>query len=230
MKVYVFVEGPADRIALETLWAGWQEHLWHSGWGIHIIPLDDKSRYFRKIGHRAAEKLVNNDQDLAVGLPDLYPNAEYDRTENRHANLAELKTVQARLVKDALLRVFGISEVAAQTALKRFYPSAMKHDVEVLLLAAVDQLRLVLGTSEALGRWRHPAEDQNQSKPPKYVVEELFLTKQNRAYRDTAHTRAVLGKVTDIKGLLYSHSGQLACAVFKATMDWIAQATRVPGY
>jgi hypothetical protein len=228
MKVWVFVEGPADRIALETLWAGWRERLQRSGWGMPIIPLDDKSRYFRKIGHHAAEKLVNNGKDLVVGLPDLYPNVEYSHTEYKHADLPELRTVQIRLVKEALARVFDISNADAQTALNRFYPSAMKHDVEVLLLAAVDQLRLVLGTSEALGHWRHPAEDQNQTRPPKYVVDELFMTKQNRAYRDTVHTKAVLGKVTDIKGLLYNRSGQLECAVFKATIDWIAQATGVP--
>jgi hypothetical protein len=230
MKVWVFVEGESDRIALNTLWASWRTELLKKGWGIQIHPLDDKSRYFRKIGHRAAEKVVNNDHDLVVGLPDLYPNAEYSYTEFKHADLPELKAVQTRLVQNALLTVFLLSPTNAQARLARFFPSALKHDLEALLLAAVDELRQTLGTEETLGKWRHPVEDQNQQKPPKYVVEELFRTKKGRCYRDTVHARAVLEKVTDIKKLLFSNSGQLECPVFKETMDWIANRTGVPAY
>jgi hypothetical protein len=230
MKVWVFVEGESDRIALNTLWASWRTGLGKKGWGIQIHPLDDKSRYFRKIGHRAAEKVVNNDHDLVVGLPDLYPNAEYSHTEFKHADLPELKAVQTRLVQNALLTVFLLSPTNAQARLARFFPSALKHDLEALLLAAVDELRQTLGTEETLGKWRHPVEDQNQQKPPKYVVEELFRTKKGRCYRDTVHARAVLEKVTDIKKLLFSNSGQLECPVFKETMDWIANRTGVPAY
>ena len=77
MKVWIFVEGESDRIALNALWAKWRESLRKAGWGIQIIPLENKSKFFRKIGHRAAEKLTNNEDDLVVGLPDLYPNREY---------------------------------------------------------------------------------------------------------------------------------------------------------
>jgi hypothetical protein len=172
--------------------------------------------------------VVNNDHDLVVGLPDLYPNAEYSHTEFKHADLPELKAVQARLVQNALLTVFLLSPTNAQARLARFFPSALKHDLEALLLAAVDELRQTLGTEETLGKWRHPVEDQNQQKPPKYVVEELFRTKKGRCYRDTVHARAVLEKVTDIKKLLFNSSGQLECPVFKETMDWIANRTGVP--
>jgi hypothetical protein len=230
MKVWVFVEGESDRIALNTLWASWRTGLGKKGWGIQIHPLDDKSRYFRKIGHRAAEKVVNSDSDLVIGLPDLYPNAEYSHTEFKHADLPELKAVQTRLVQNALLTVFLLSPTNAQARLARFFPSALKHDLEALLLAAVDELRQTLGTEETLGKWRHPVEDQNQQKPPKYVVEELFRTKKGRCYRDTVHARAVLEKVTDIKKLLFNSSGQLECPVFKETMDWIANRTGVPAY
>ncbi len=230
MKVWVFVEGESDRIALNTLWASWQAELGKKGWGIQIHPLDDKSRYFRKIGHRAAEKMANNDHDLVIGLPDLYPNAEYSHTEFKHADLQELKAVQTRLVQDALQAVFRLSPANAQARLARFFPSALKHDLEALLLAAVDELRRTLGTEETLGKWRHPVEDQNQQKPPKYVVEELFRTKKSRCYRDTVHARAVLEKVTDIRKLLFNNSGQLECPVFKKTMDWIAARTGVPAY
>jgi hypothetical protein len=94
----------------------------------------------------------------------------------------------------------------------------------------VDELRQTLGTNEKLGNWRHPGEDQNQKNPPKYLVEELFRTKKGRCYRDTVHAKVVLEKVTDIKKILFSSSGQLECPVFKQTMDWIAEKTGVPGY
>ena len=230
MKVWVFVEGESDRIALNALWASWQTRLGKKGWGIQIHPLVDKSRYFRKIGHRAAEKIVHDEHDLVVGLPDLYPNAEYSHTDCKHADLSELKAVQTRLVRDALQTVFNLPPKNAEATLARFCPSALKHDLEALLLAAVDELRQVLGTEETLGKWRHPVEDQNQQKPPKYVVEELFRTKKGRSYRDTRHAKVVLEKVTDIKKLLFSSSGQLECPVFKETMDWIAARTGVPAY
>ena len=230
MKVWVFVEGESDRIALNSLWASWQTRLGKKGWGIQIHPLDDKSRYFGKIGHRAAEKMVNDEHDLVVGLPDLYPNGAYSHTEFKHDDLSELKSVQTRLVRDALQTVFNLTQKNAEATLARFFPSALKHDLEVLLLAAVDELRQALGTEETLGKWRHPVEDQNQQKPPKYVVEELFRTKKNCCYRDTRHAKAVLEKVTDIKKLLFSSSGQLECPVFKDTMDWIVARTGVAAY
>lgn len=231
MKVWVFVEGESDRIALNALWASWQTRLGKSGWGIQIHPLEDKSRYFRKIGHRAAEKMVNDDQDLVVGLPDLYPNAEYSHTDFKHADLSELKAVQTRLVRGALQTVFNLPPKSVEATLARFCPSALKHDLEVLLLAAVGELRQVLGTTEKLeNNWRHPVEDQNQQKPPKYVVEDLFRTKKKCCYRDTRHAKAVLEKVTDIKKILVSSSGQLECPVFKETMDWIGERTGVAAY
>ena len=230
MKVWVFVEGESDRIALNALWASWQTRLSSSRWGIQIIPLDDKSKFFRKIGPHAAEKMVHDDQDLVVGLPDLYPNGAYSNTKFKHDDLSELKRVQTRLVRDALQTDFNRSRDNAEARMSRFFPSALKHDLEVLLLAAVGELRQVLDTKETLGRWRHPVEDQNQRKPPKHVVEDLFRTKKGLYYRDTRHAKVVLEKVIDIKKLLFSSSGQLECPAFKETLDWIGEKTGVAAY
>jgi hypothetical protein len=231
MRVWVFVEGESDQIALNALWASWQTRLSSSGWGIQIHPLDDKSKFFRKIGPHAAEKMVNSDHDLVVGLPDLYPNGAYSNTKFKHADLSELKRVQTQLVRDALKTDFNRSRDNAEATMSRFFPSALKHDLEVLLLAAVGELRQVLGTTEKLeNNWRHPVEDQNQQRPPKYVVEDLFLAKTGRCYRDTRHPKVVLEKVTDIKKLLFSSSGQLECPAFKETMDWIGERTGVAAY
>jgi len=230
MKVWIFVEGESDRIALNTLWMKWRELLRKVGWGIHIITLDNKSKFFNKFGSRAAEKLVNNEDDLVIGLPDLYPNSVFNSSEHKHDNLSELKSVLTRLLKDSLDRVFGLSKPQIDVMLGRFHPTALKHDAEMLLLAARDELRGVLGTSEALGNWRHPVEEQNQTKPPKYVVNELFRTKTGRRYCDTVHAKAVLEKVPDIKTILYCKGNQLQCPVFKELMDWIGNKTGVPAY
>ena len=200
------------------------------GWGIQIIPLDNKSKFFKKIGHRAAEKLRDNEHDLVVGLPDLYPNSVFTSSQYKHDDLPELKRVQTGLVRDSLAGVFSLSKPQIEVALERFYPTALKHDAEMLLLAARNELREVLGTPDALGNWRHPVEEQNQTKPPKYVVEELFQAKKGRRYRDTVHARAVLEKIADIKTILYGNGNQLQCPVFKELMDWIGDKTGVSAY
>jgi hypothetical protein len=230
MKVWIFVEGESDRIALNTLWANWRESLGRRGWGIHIIPLENKSHFFKKIGHRAAEKLTNNEDDLVVGLPDLYPNHEYTNSQYKHAHIGELKTVQAKLVEKALTDVFGLSQTKNEAALVRFHPTAFKHDMEMLLLAARDELRTVLGTPDALDNWQHPVEDQNQIKPPKHIVEGLFRAKKGKRYRDTVDAKAVLEKVADIRMILYHNENQLQCPLFKELMDWIGAGTGIPAY
>jgi hypothetical protein len=230
MKVWIYVEGESDRIALNALWAGWREVLRGAGWGIQIIPLVDKSRFFRKIGPHAAEKLADNEYDLVVGLPDLYPNHEYVNSQYKHADLADLKMVQTKLVEKALTDVFHLSQMKSQEALRRFLPTAFKHDMEMLLLAAREELRKVLGTPDTLGNWLHPVEEQNQTKPPKYVVDDLFHAKKGMKYRDTIHAQAVLGRVTDIRGILYRNGNQPQCPVFKQLLDWIGGKTGVPAY
>ncbi|HVP10761.1 MAG TPA: DUF4276 family protein [Phycisphaerae bacterium] len=232
MKVWVFVEGEADRIALETLWESWRESLRTNGHGISVIPLDDKSRFFRKIGHRAAEKLRNNAADLVVGLPDLYPNAEYSSTCFRHDGLDDLRICQARLVRASLTEHFHMNDGQAGQALERFFPTALKHDLEMLLLAAGEELRAFLGTRDRLGGWRIPVEDQNQTRPPKRIVEELFLTKsaKKRAYRDTKDAQAVLRRVRDIRSLIHIQNNQVNCPVFKEMLDWVGEKTGVSAY
>lgn len=218
MKVWIFVEGKSDVQALSSLWRDWQQKLGAKGWGLQFISLDDKSKYFRKIGHRATEKLVHDTRDLVVGLPDLYPNRDYANTAYKHANLKELQAVQRRLVKQNLQQKFRPTDVDSYIA--RFYPSALKHDLEVLLLAATSQLqsRLKMKNSHS-GR----PEDQNQNKPPKKVIEELFQKNLKRSYREITDSVAILGNAN-----LQEVVGQ--CPAFRAVIDWIGAKTGVPGY
>lgn len=230
MKIYIFVEGESDRIALYTLWTKWRESLRSKGWGVSAIPLDNKSKFFRDIGPRAAQKLMNQD-DLVVGLPDLYPSSIYEATEYRHDDLQQLKDVQIACVRKSLESIYGLTRTRIDDALERFHPSAFKHDSELLLLAAKEQLRTYLGARRHFtNRWRHPVEDQNHTKPPKYVVQELFLTEKKIAYRDTIHASAILSKVPDIKTILYRNGNELQCPVFKELLDWIGKKTNTAAY
>jgi len=226
MKVWVYVEGPSDRLALEALWNGWRYKMKAAGWGIHVLPLDNKAKFLRKIGAHASEKLLADTRDLVIGLPDYYPNAPYVGHQYEHNTLTDLLELQRRLVREYLSR----KECNADILMERFYPSALKHDLEMLLLAACDQLRDHLGTKERLGNWILPVENQNQSRPPKRVVEDLYRTKKDRVYRDTKDSVAVLSGVSDIQKLLYSEQGQLQCPVFKAMLDWLGDKTSVRAY
>lgn len=232
MKVWIYVEGGSDELALKALWESWRAKLRREGHGIKVIPLDNKSKFFRKIGHLAAEKLIANEEDIVIGLPDLYPNQPYAGTRFEHSNMTQLKLIQKKEVSNALKEVFGVNRPQVRQLLERFLPSALKHDLEMLLLAAQDQLRSFLGTPDRLGNWRNPVEDQNQNHPPKRIVEELFRTKSRTrcAYRDTKDASAVLRKVTDIKTIIYNETKQIKCPVFKALLDWIGEKTTIPAY
>ena len=232
MKIWVYVEGESDKNALTALWGGWTERLRLAGHGIKIIPLANKSQFLRKVGHRAARILYDNDEDIVIGLPDLYPNREYETTEFKHADTGELEEVQRREVSKALREKFDVNRANVPNLLARFRPSALKHDVEMLLLAAQEQLRSYLGTSDQLGGWRNPVEEQNQNQPPKHIVEELFRTKsaRRRSYRDTKDASAILRKVTDIKTIIYNSRGQVQCPVFKTMLDWISEQTGIVAY
>jgi hypothetical protein len=230
MKVWVFVEGEGDCKALGALFADWRERLRKAGWGLPIIALGSKSLLLRKIGWHAAEKLCADPNDLVVGLPDLYPNRGYETTEYRHASFDELRQIQTKRVLAALRDSSGLNSCAATTHAERFFGSAMKHDLEVLLLAAPAELRAYLRTRDHLGTWRNPVEEQNQNNPPKHIVEGLFKAKLKRAYRDTKDAPAVLRTVPDVRTILYGGSQQIQCPAFKEMLDWVGRRTGVSAY
>ena len=230
MKVWVFVEGSSDVKALSALWSEWKEKLGEKGWGIHIIPLDNKSKYFRKIGPRVIEKLLNDPSDLVVGLPDLYPNQNYATTEYKHDNLKELQAVQNRLVNKSLSSQKKVKQTDIDSYRARFYASALKHDLEVLLLAATSQLQSRLKTQDKLSVWRRPPEDQNQNKPPKRIVEELFSKyRKGKSYNQVVDGPAIL-RNADLREVVFDERGTIQCPVFRDMIDWIGDKTKVPGY
>ena len=222
MKVWIFVEGSSDVKALSALLNGWKQNLSAKGWGIQLIPLDSKSKYFRKIGSRATEKLANDAHDLVVGLPDLYPNRDYANTEYKHTICKSFKDVQTRLVKQHLQQQMG-RRANVDSHIVRFYAGALKHDLEVLLLAATSQLQSRLKMSNKPSGWRQPPEDQNQDKPPKRIVEALFRRELKRSYRENTDSDAIL-RNADLREVAEQ------CPTFRAMIDWIGEKTGVRGY
>jgi len=230
MRFFVYVEGMGDKLALEALWDGWRKRLGAAGHGITILELQGKSKLLQKIGHRAARHLVDSEDCIVIGLPDLYPAEEYENTDHRHSDEHELMKVQTRRVKEALQNVFHIAPEKSEQYLERFWASAFKHDMEMLLLAAQDGLRGYLGAKGKLGSWRRPVEDQDQQKPPKQVVKGLFMSIRGKAYRDTKDAGAILRKVSDLKEIVFEESGHVKCPLFKSLMDRMGNRAGIQAY
>jgi hypothetical protein len=223
MKAWFFVEGESGRTALEALFRPWNERLRQSHDGIQVVPIKGKSRFLIEIGSRVAQRLVASPTDIVVAAPDLHPMRDFDHTPFPHSNVAELATLMRNSVRSGLILEQRILAPQADQLLDRFLPSALKYDLEFLLLAARKALKQTLGTAENLGNWRRPVEEQNDDTPPKRIVEDLFLrkSKKRRAYQETVDAAAVLRRVTDIREVLFEENGQLQCPLFKSVLDWM---------
>ncbi len=220
MKVWIYVEGKSDAEGLKALWGGWMRRLGQRGWGIRFVPLANKQKFLRKITARASEKLLDDPRDLVVGLSDLYP-IKGIAPVYKHENLTELRDIQTRLVESDLRKL--AASAGYSDNITRFYASAFKYDMEVLLLAATGQLQSRLRMANKPRGWRRPPEHQNQNKPPKRVVEELFRTSLKRRYNDITDSGAIL-KCADL------HDVATQCPTFRAMIDWIGEKTGVPAY
>ena len=233
MTVFVYVEGPSDVLALKELFGGYMQELRPRKHSLSFLSLKNKSNLLKKIGPRAAEKLAQNSDDRVVALPDLYPSRTYATTQYAHSDLGQLRDRLRGLVKAALQATpYRVRPPALAGAMDRFYPCALKHDLEMLLLAAWPSLEQHLRARLNPGDWRQPAEEQDEDRPPKLVVQGLFKAKTRRDYHETRDARVVLGRVARIEDdLLYTtHPGQLECPVFKDLLDWIGEQTGVAPY
>lgn len=194
MRVLVYVEGPADVSALQTLLEPIVDAGRKQGVGINFHDLGGKAPILSDVPRRAADHLHSNPEDWVVALPDLYPMKSYDGTDVAHRSFAEL----TRLLRDRFDRRANKIGLGLELR-RRFRVHCFKHDLEALLLAAPDGLRQRLGTKDQLkGKWRLPVEDQNDDKPPKYVVDDLFkkYRKKPDKYIDTIDAAWILARVS----------------------------------
>jgi hypothetical protein len=183
VKVSIYVEGPSDQKALQALLdKPIIEPARARGVGIKFYPLGGKAPILNDVPRKAAEILKQNPGDWVFALPDLYPMASYDDGPHKHRSFAELVALlRGRFLSRA--DKIGLPEGARS----HFRVHCLKHDLEALLLASPDELKQRLKTKDLLrGRWRLPVEEQNDTKPPKYVIMELF--RQHRRKPDYVDT------------------------------------------
>jgi hypothetical protein len=182
VKVLVYVEGPGDRAALEALLKPIIESASTRRIGVRFLPASGagvgKDWLLSHVGRKAAGHLSENPEDWVFALPDLYPMANYRGTMNAHESFEQLKDLLERRFEESAKRL-----AVPHAVRNHFQVHCLKHDLEVLLLSALDPLRRRLRTKDSLkGRWRNPVEEQDDDKPPKRIIEELFKRYQKRGY------------------------------------------------
>jgi hypothetical protein len=161
-----------------------------NGVGVSFHPQGGKTPLLNDVPRRAADHLAEHPDDWVFALPDLYPMAPFRGGENAHESFDELeRLLRARFQSRASERRMP-PEMSV-----RFKVHCLKHDLEALLLAAPERLRERLGTRDRLtGAWRLPVEDQNDDKPPKRIVEDLFRRYRRKGnYVDTIDGPWILG-------------------------------------
>lgn len=145
---------------------------------------DRKKAVLLKVPEKAVNILRNRPDDLVVALPDLYPkNHGFP-----HSTPEELIDGVFRQFQAVLARK-GIQDGGHLES--RFRVFCFKHDLEALVLAALEPLRVRLGAPALRPAWRLPVEDVDHGHPPKRVVEELFR-QQGLSYRDTVDAPLIL--------------------------------------
>jgi hypothetical protein len=206
LKVIVYVEGPSDQKALQALLAPIIDEGRRNRVGVSFSPQGGKAKILEDVPRKAAEYLKQSPGDWVFALPDLYPMASYDNGPNKHRSFADLsQLVRGRFTARAD-KVDLVEEARGH-----FRVHCLKHDLEALLLAAPDELRQRLKTKDALrDQWRQRVEDQNDKRPPKRVVEELFKKyREKPGYVDTSDAVWILerAKLEVIEAACDQHFG-----------------------
>lgn len=184
MSVFVYVEGPSDRTALEAIFV----KNFPSGKTARFLPLNGKGNLMRDGPRKSCRDILSNPNNRCFVVPDLYPvsnSGEYQHTTAREL-CAMLQT--------------SFESCADQLGLPKelwsnFKAHCLMHDMEVLLLADPDGLRRKLRTKERLEKhWRRPPEEQNNTRPPKRVVSALFEQYLGRPYDEVRDAAAILDR------------------------------------
>lgn len=170
MKVLVYVEGPGDRAALEALLSSVIAIGQGNGVGIRFLPQGGKHAVLNDVPRKAAGHIHDRPEDWVFAAPDLYPMSAFDGTPNEHRSFNDLRNLLWHRFLQCAQELGLPPDVH-----RHFRIHCLKYDLEVLLLASRDALRERLGTGHLLqNRWRNPVEDQDDGRPPKHIVEELF--------------------------------------------------------
>jgi len=191
LRILVYVEGPSDCTALRTIFKDLIRQAGESRVGLSFISLSNKAQLIRKVGGRAASHLKANPDDWVFAMPDLYP-LDLSNGPGKHKTKEELRAFLQRDFDNEA------SKVGMSTAKRAHYrPHCFKYDLEALLLADPSALRGRLETSDKLeSQWRQPVEDQNDSMPPKVIVDRLFKKYKSRRYNPVVDASAILARAS----------------------------------
>jgi hypothetical protein len=167
LKIVVYVEGAGDRLCLETLLERLLKEKAASGVSIQFVEMtsgDRKTALLTKAPVKAALAILNNPNVVVVLLPDLYPpNKGFEHTTCEEMQIG----VRDRFGQEIARRHESDGRFA-----DRFRVFCLIHDLEVLLLAAEEQLLLACGKTAV--EWTTPVEQQNHEQPPKRIVEKMI--------------------------------------------------------
>lgn len=209
-KVFVYVEGPSDKLAMEALLGGLIDTKREMGIDIEFFEAPSghkKQSVLLKVPRKAVEIIRNYPDAIVVALPDLYPkNIEFP-----HETIQELRDGVMKIY-DRVLDEKGIEN--KQYYKQRFFVHCFKHDFESLILASEAGLKARLGIEKLDITWSTPVEDQNHGRPPKSVVEELFSS-NGKKYKETIDAPVIL-RSTNYKDL-----GEICDQGFKPFVEFI---------
>lgn len=180
--IIVYVEGPSDRAVLEQVLQSDIHKAYQAGARIRFVPTEGKQRLVTQIPVRAATQVLNDPHIIVFAVPDLYP----QNVGGSHATFPELDALLSRAFLTELRRR-GVDDERLGA---RFRPHCFQYDLEALLLAHPTGLSAHLGDTIEV-TWKLPVEEQNHHRPPKRIVEDLFL-KHERRYKDTRDAPVVL--------------------------------------
>lgn len=189
-EVFIYVEGPSDKLGLEVLLSSYLQTTIHRNNYLYIIPMNGKEPLLNKGPIKATNILRNRKNSYVFIVPDLYP-------QNKpfpHTTYEELKIELMNRFKQELLKKNMNNRIS-----NRFYIHCFKYDLEVLLLASYEIMLQRIGLEKIKRTWKIPVENQNFNKPPKKVIEQIFLN-CNKKYKDTADVPWILAR-TDLNML-----------------------------
>ncbi|MBX2889704.1 MAG: DUF4276 family protein [Saprospiraceae bacterium] len=186
----IFVEGISDKKILESLFSSLIEEKRKTGTYVsfHEAPAGNKkASVLNKVPIKACDYIAHNSDHWVVAMPDLYPKNvgfPHESFDDLEKGLHEkcLQRLRQKNVKDPTY------------CLNRFKVFCFKHDMEVLLLAAKNEMMAYLKIQNLRTSWIEPVEDQNFDTPPKRIVEKIFA-ENGSSYKEVVDATAILDGV-----------------------------------
>ncbi len=190
-KVLIYVEGPSDKYAMNSLLETLIDEKLQAGIQISFMEApsgDKKKSVIMKVPEKAVNILLNDPQAIVVALPDLYPKNKAFTHETAEELISGINLNFSKAMDRK-----GIND--KESFQSRFKAFCFKYDLEALILASPVALANRLGVDNLKIQWKLPVEDQNNDRPPKRVVEDIFSTYHKR-YVDTVDAPAILSQVS----------------------------------